>query len=447
MNYNYPIITILGDNNTGKSFLYNILTKTNMAIVNHIPGFTRDRQYGYAIINKYPYICVDTGNFYQNNNKLDNVLHLVKKQTIEAIIESHLVILLIRGTILNNIDYEFIKIVRSYNKKVIMIINTKEQINILDFMSLGLIFFKIDLYNYKDNKKLYKIIYSYIKTLYKKENTNFINKNKYVYKKQIIKVSIIGMPNVGKSTFINKVLKKDRVIVNNLPGTTRNSIYITLQTKYNYDIILIDTPGIKKKTNCSISLESINKTLISIKESNIVLFILDGTKQNLYNQDISLIEYIIKQGKPIIIIINKFDLITLNIYHNMQHFIYKKFKFLPITYISAKIGIGINKVFKLIYQIYNLSITNIQTSKLMKILYAAINAVKPNMYKRKIIKIKYIHVIKYCPLILLVHGNYVTKLNQHYKRYLINFFSKQLTYIGIPILFKFKDNTNPYIKK
>ncbi|WP_168894956.1 ribosome biogenesis GTPase Der [Enterobacteriaceae endosymbiont of Donacia tomentosa] len=448
MDLDNPIITILGDANVGKSSLYNALTKTNDAIVNNISGFTIDRKYGDALIKNYKFICVDTGS-YNYHNKFSKKNPFIKKQILYVIKESNLILLIIKGDKITSIDYKIINIIRVHNKQALILINKKNK-NFLDieFYSIGFQVYLINILNKKDILKLRKILLPYIKNFYQKKRYNNIKKQNTIFYNKDIKLAIIGMPNVGKSTLVNNILNEERVITNHTPGTTRDNIIISLNkcSGFKKNIILIDTAGIrKKKINDKIEKFSIIKTFQSIKQSNIVLFMINGEKKIFCRQELSIIRYILAQRKAIIILINKTDLITFREVENIKKLIRQKFYFLPIISISAKLNKNINNIFKIVYKIYNISNQIFNTSKLMKILHLAIDNLSPPMCKGKKIKLKYIHPTKKYPLTLKIHGNQVTKLNNNYKRYLLNFFHNKLQYFGTSIILKFQENKNPYI--
>ncbi|WP_168819048.1 ribosome biogenesis GTPase Der [Enterobacteriaceae endosymbiont of Plateumaris rustica] len=455
---NYPIVTIVGAPNSGKSTLYNSLTKTNKALVNNISGFTRDRNYGYVKINKYQFICIDTGSIINDikTKKTELSNFLVNKQTFQAIKESDLILFIIKGFYLTSLDYEIINKIRIYKKKIIIILNRKN-INFYEkeFYSLGYQLYNVNIIDINNINKLCIFLLPYIKNIFLKKNKikNKNYKNISYINNNNVKLAIIGTPNVGKSTLINKILKEERMIVNHTAGTTRDSISIPIKDinqtikKYFTNLVIIDTAGIKKKNKIkNIEKNIINESFKSIKKSNIILFVIDGFKEIFSNQDTSIINYIINQGKPIIIAINKFDLIKLKKIKQIKKIIKIKFPFIPIIFISAKYGIGLKNLFKSLFNVYNLTNQKINTSKLMKIMYLAINNFPPPMIKKYRIKLKYIHVGKYNPLTLIIHGNQVTKLENNYKRYLSNFLYKKLELFGIPIFLKFKENKNPYIK-
>lgn len=444
MKYKYPIITILGDSNVGKSSLYNILTKKYDALVNKIPNFTMDRKYGQANIKNYKFICVDTVSY----NKFEQKKSLIKEQILLSIKESNLILLIVKGDKLNITDYKIINIIRKHNKKIIILLNIKKKyFSDTEFYSLGIDFYQINILNKNDILKFQKILFFHINKIYiKKKFLNKLNKKFLVKNKnRNIKLAIIGMPNVGKSTLINKFVNEKRIIIDNIPGTTRENISISLN-HLNKNITITDTAGIKKKNKIINQREkiSINESYKIIKKSNIILYIINGEKKNFCNQDIKIIKYIILQKKPIIILINKIDLIKLQDIIFIKKLIKKKFKYFPIVSISAKFIINLKNIFKLIYKIYNISKKIYNTSKLMKILNLATTLVLPPMYNGRRIKLKYIHQVKNNFLIFKIYGNQLTKLNNNYKSYLLNFFYKKLKCIGNIINFKFKENKNPY---
>ncbi|QJC33538.1 ribosome biogenesis GTPase Der [Enterobacteriaceae endosymbiont of Donacia provostii] len=444
INY-YPIITIMGDNNVGKSSLYNILIEKYDSLVNKIPNFTIDKKYSEAIIKNIKYICIDTISY----NKITENNFLVKNQILLSIQESNLILLLIRGNKLNLLDYKIIDYIRKYNKQAILILNMNKKIFLdNDFYALGFKFYLINIKNNIDILKLKEILYKNIKKIsFKKKNNLIYNK---IYKKnpKNIKVAIIGMPNVGKSTLVNKFINEKRMFVNNKPGTTRESVYLPLNNFNNIykNIVLIDTSGIKKKNKIKNKTEkfSILESYKTIYKSDIILYIINGEKKIFCKQDIQLIKYIISKNKMIIIIINKIDLLNKENILFIKKLIKIKFKFFPVITISAKLIVNLSYILNLIYKIYNKSKKIYSTSKLMKILYSATSLVLPPLYHGKRIKLKYIHQIKNHPLLFKIHGNQVQKLTNNYKRYLINFFYNKLKCFGNIISIKFQENKNPY---
>ncbi|WP_408608455.1 ribosome biogenesis GTPase Der [Candidatus Annandia adelgestsuga] len=357
-------------------------------------------------------------------------------------------------------DYEITKYLRYiYKKKIFLIVNKVDNENLkncsYEFYKLGFknISFLSTAHHYGIKKFLDIKLIPYIKNIKKKNNLNKNYEFKFYYnniKKNNIKIAIIGSPNVGKSTLINFLYKSKRIIVDNKPGTTRDSIYVPI--KYNNKLYtFIDTAGIKKKNNIDSIIEkfSIIRSFKEIKISKIIILIID-VKINISQKDLSLIYNIIKSGKAIIIAFNKSDKISKYQKINIKNNIINKFKFInfiPICFISALYGKGIKYLFFLIQKVLNLNNKKkINTSLLNKILNESTSKHPPSIYKKYRTKLKYAHIGTYDPFTIIIHGNHINGINNIYKKYLINFFRIKLNIIGIPIKIIFKESNNPYIK-
>ncbi|MCR3756373.1 MAG: 50S ribosomal subunit stability factor [Candidatus Westeberhardia cardiocondylae] len=465
-------IALIGRKNVGKSALFNKLTNTKNFNINY-PIFTRDRKYGKIKWKNNECTIIDTGGLNRSNEKLDNK---IKEQSIMAINESNMVLLVTDGSLkYMEIDKNIAQSLRNfYYKKTIIIINKKKSINLNNISnniySLGIKeIFHISKLQKSSIEFLKKKIFS---ILYKKIHTNNIKNqnicNKY-FKKNIqiskknynfeqykttesvlTKISIIGRPNVGKSTFINCVIGKKRTITHNKPGTTQENIYITTKIN-NKKYMLIDTAGINKYHH--IKKKDINishiQTIQAIKNSNIVLLLIDIFPEA-YKQNTSILNFILKQKKILIILINKCDLINnkkKNILKKNINFQFKYNKFIQIYFISAKYKIGISNLFQNINTIYENSIKKINTALINKIMHIAIKKHNLPIIQKKQIKLKYAHIVKYDPLIIIIHGSQTKYLSNSYKRYLTSFFYKNLGIKSIPIQIKFKENLNPFLNK
>ncbi|MFI4847417.1 MAG: ribosome biogenesis GTPase Der [Candidatus Makana argininalis] len=446
-----PIITIVGHQNVGKSTIFNRLTKTNKALVQNNPGLTRDRQYGYFKCKNIKCILVDTGGIKNSKNEIDLK---ILKQTFLAIEESNIILFVLDGKKgITNEDINIAKKLRKIKKKKFIIVNKTDCLNINlyknEFYKLGMgkIFFISAKHNigiYKFTKYLNVFINSIEKNNYYKNNVeifkNDIINNDYKkknIKSKIIKISIIGRPNVGKSTLINKLIKNDRLLVHNTPGTTRDSIINYIKYKDN-KYILIDTAGIKKKRNIFSKLEiiSIIKTFDSINKSNISLLMIDAS-EGVLKQDISLINLIIKKGVSIIILVNKCDKITLQ----DKKIIKKKldikinfFKFIKIHFISALKEEGIFKIFKSIKKIFNQYKLKLNSALVTKVIKKSINNNKISIFKNNLIKFKYAHIGGYNPLKIIIHGNNLKYIKKNYKKYILNYFRFFFNLSGIPVI-------------
>ncbi|AWH90226.1 ribosome biogenesis GTPase Der [Buchnera aphidicola (Melanaphis sacchari)] len=449
-----PIIALIGRTNVGKSTLFNVLTQKRNALVNNQPNLTRDRNYSSFYLKKNKITIIDTAGF---DFELEKIKKETYKQTLIAIKECDLILFLVsaRDGVMAQ-EYEISKEIRKYEKKIILIINkidgVKDISKINEFYSLGFI----------ENAKISASNNQGINTLIKKYLTPWIQskfdpkklkKNSQIHPKipkKIIKISCIGKPNVGKSTLINSILKQERLITSHIPGTTLDSIPISIDhNKKNYTFI--DTAGISKKRHSKNKIEKISiiKTLKNIEKTNISLLIIDATLK-ISNQDLTLANIIEKCGKPVIIVINKWDLINKLEKKILKKLIRKQLEnhiFSEIHFISALHKIGLSKIFKSINKIFQKSQKKIATSLLVKTMYSAIQRHRPPIIHGRRIKLKYAHLGSSNPFKIIVHGNQVKYLSLSYKKYLKKYFYNALNMNGIPIQIEFKETKNPYIFK
>ncbi|WMY95375.1 MAG: ribosome biogenesis GTPase Der [Arsenophonus sp.] len=468
-----PIIALVGRSNVGKSTLFNRLTNSRDALVADVPGLTRDRKYGRAFLLGQEFIIIDTGGINSSEEKIQ--LHIFS-QSLLAIQEADIIFFLVdinSGII--SLDYKFMKNLRSSNKEIYLLVNKTDG---CDFNNIFSNFCVLGIKNIYPIAALYgfgifSLIKKVISSCYKKkiideirlplkfsnsfdflsrEKKNVINntqENPFDPFLLPIKLAIVGRPNVGKSTLINSILGEDRVVVYDMPGTTRDSIDIPMERK-KYKYILIDTAGIRKRKNITEKYEkfSVIKTLQSIEYAHVVLLVMDA-KDGVFDQDLSLLDIIVHTGRSLVIVMNKWDAISWRERKSIKSILNLRLnfiKFVRVHFISALNGSGIDHMFQSINESYLSATRRMSTSLLTRMINIAEKKHQPPLIRGRRMKMKYAHAVGYNPPVILIHGNQVGgDIPSAYKRYLSNYFCKKLHMIGTPIRIEFKKSYNPYL--
>ncbi|WP_367680594.1 ribosome biogenesis GTPase Der [Candidatus Fukatsuia anoeciicola] len=467
-----PIIALVGRPNVGKSTLFNRLTHTHDALVADFPGLTRDRKYGRAKLKGHTFIVVDTGGI---DDTKEDIRTQIAGQSLLAIKEADIIFFIVDGRSgLIPADKSIAQHLRSQKKDIYLLVNKIDGIDsnsaIADFYSLGLgeIHSITASHGHGIIQLIEKVMVTFIatkksKSILTKEQFNtfhWLQQKKQYDKKKLennfnlhdlpIKLAIVGRPNVGKSTLTNCILGEKRVLVYDIPGTTRDSIYIPmLRGKHKY--ILIDTAGIRKRGKIKEAIEkfSMLKTLKAIEDSNVVLLIIDA-HDGVSDQDLSLLSFIFNSGRSLVILVNKWDSIKLEDRNKIKEMFNLRFgfiNFIRIHFISAIQGSGINSFFISVQEAYNCSTKKINSSLLTRIMRMAKEEHQPPIIRGRRVKLKYAHAGGHNPPIVVIHGNKVAELTDTYKRYLMNYFRRSLKVMGTPIRLQFKEGNNPFIDK
>ena len=262
-----------------------------------------------------------------------------------------------------------------------------------------------------------------------------------------IKFALVGKPNVGKSTLTNRMLGEERVVVADMPGTTRDSIYIPLE-RNGQKYIVIDTAGVRKrrKVNEAIEKFSIVKTLKAIEDCNVAILVIDA-REHITDQDLSLLSFILDSGRSLVIAVNKWDGLTQEFKDEIKQELDLRLGFVDfarVHFISALHGTGVGNLFDSINEAYESATRRNSSSTLNRVLQAATQEHEPPVSGGRRIKLKYAHAGGYNPPRIIIHGNKVSKMPDSYKRYLINCYRKSLGIMGSPIILEFKEGENPY---
>jgi GTP-binding protein len=262
-----------------------------------------------------------------------------------------------------------------------------------------------------------------------------------------IKLAIIGKPNVGKSTLINRILGEERVVVYDSPGTTRDSIYIPM-VREGREYVLIDTAGVRRRSKVHEVIEkfSVIKTLKAVEDANVVLLVVDA-REGIAEQDLGLLGFTLNAGRALVIAVNKWDGIDQNVKDRVKSELDRRLGFIDfakIHFISALHGTGVGHLYESIEEAYDSATRRVSTSMLTRVMQMSQDDHQPPLVNGRRVKLKYAHAGGYNPPIIVVHGNQVSKLPDSYKRYMMNYFRRSLKVVGTPIQIRFQEGENPF---
>ena len=436
----FTSIAIIGRPNVGKSTLFNKLTKSRQAIVSDFSGLTKDRNYGYISFGEQKSLLIDTGGIAQDDTILKED---IAEQAWIAAEESSLIIFLLDGSQnLNKEDLDILSRLRKLNKTFITVLNK------IDKKSDALI--KEDL-NKKGINNFFEISAEHSKNLL--DLRSFIKKslpNNQTKVPEGKKIAILGRPNAGKSTFINKFIKEDRLIVSEIAGTTIDAISIPFSVNDD-DFVFIDTAGIRKGYRNAHKIEyfSYVRAMHSVETCDVVIFICDAS-EGLVDQDLKIINMVSEMGKPLVLAFNKMDLLTKrqkdDLYETKRvqsNFIDNFFK----IEISGIKGRGFKKLFKVTNNVIENAQKKYTTSSLNKLLEKFTTQSAPPSVNGRQLKLKHIHFGGINPTTLVIHSNQDKKIPQNYKKYLENSFRSSLKLQSIQLKLIFRKSDNPFENK
>ncbi len=455
-----PVIALVGRPNVGKSTLFNRLTKSRDALVANLPGLTRDRQYGHASFAGHSYIIIDTGGISGDEVGVDGKM---AEQSLMAAKEADLVLFMTSAKEgATAADYIIVKQLRLMEKPSILVVNktdgTNEQNSINEFFDLG--FGKPMGTAATQNRGIQQLMRQAFKLLDITEEpieedvtadlseTDDVEQVRDLVKKpEQIKLAIVGRPNVGKSTLINRMLGEERVVVFDLPGTTRDSIYIDME-RHGKKFTLIDTAGIRRRGKVKEVVEkfSVVKTLQAINDANVVIMVIDGS-EGITDQDMSLLGFIIDSGRSLVIAINKWDGLPAEQRDYVKTELPIKLQFASFAkthFISALHGTGVGDLFSSVTKAFTSAYMTMTTRKLTDWLLEAQHKHAPPMVGGRRIKLRMAHAGGHNPPWIIIHGNQTSKLPMSYQRYLSNFFRDKMKLVGTPVRFEFKSSHNPF---
>jgi GTP-binding protein len=431
-----PVVAIVGRPNVGKSTLFNRLTGGKKAIVDDLPGVSRDRNYGNVTWENRSFTLIDTGGFDPDPREL--MISQIREQVQLAIEEADVIIFLSDGKEgLLPADINLVKMLKACGKKVFFSVNKIEKErdydNLPEFYELGV-------------EPLYPISAQHGMGITELLNdvADFLPAESPQEEGKAIRVAIVGRPNVGKSSLVNRILGYKRLIVSEVPGTTRDSIDTPIQY-FGERYLLIDTAGIRKKTRVSLRVErySMVEALKSIERCDIGILILDAT-QGVTEQDARIGGYLYEQGKGTIIVVNKWDLIekdTSSMKKYTEEFRYhlRYLDFAPILFISALTGHRVSEALKLAQQVSHAYRKRLSTSELNRVLKETTDKHPLPFYRKRPLKLYYMTQVSTAPPSFVIFTNHPEAIHFSYERYLINQLRERFGFTGVPLRLIFRE--------
>ena len=428
-----PIVAVVGRPNVGKSTFFNKICGKRISIVDDTPGVTRDRIYADAEWAGHEFTLVDTGGIDEGS---DDVFQSdIKKQALLAVQEADVIVFLVDGRVgVTTNDEEVASLLLRSKTPVVLVVNKLDNFEIektYEFYSLGLGDpYPLSVHQSKGIGDVLDGITSHFKDIELGEETS------------ATKVAVVGRPNVGKSSLVNRLIGKDRVVVSNVEGTTRDAVLVPF--KYNKkDYALVDTAGLRRQRSVErVSVEgySVLRTMSAIDECDVAIIVLDGSQDQISEQDLRIAGYVNEAGKPSVIVVNKWDIKSrskeeyLNLIKNQFAFM----DYFKVIFVSALTGSSTGQIMEKVEESYQNACKRISTGILNDLLHDAILNFEPPAHNGQRVKIKYITQASTNPPTFVLFVNDAKLINFSYRRYLENRFRERVDFSGTPIKFVIK---------
>ncbi|MFO8045411.1 MAG: ribosome biogenesis GTPase Der [Halomonas sp.] len=437
-----PVIALVGRPNVGKSTLFNRLTRSRDALVADFPGLTRDRKYGNGLLGDKTYTVIDTGGISGDEDGIDAAM---AEQSLAAIDEADIVLFLVDARDgLSPADQAIANHLRVNQKKTWLVVNKTDGLDeataTAEFWELGL----------GEPRAIAAAHGRNVTSLIDEVLAPFPERDESIPADtgtKGIRIGVIGRPNVGKSTLVNRLLGEERVVVFDEAGTTRDAIEIPFERR-GKPYVLIDTAGVRRRKNVHEIAEkfSIIKTLEAIKECHVAIVVLDG-RSGLVEQDLHLLDYVLTTGRALVLAINKWDGLEHEAKEKMRAEIKRRLGFTDyadLHFISALHGTGVGDLYPSLERAFASANAHWSTNRLTTILQDAVESHQPPLVHGRRIKLRMAHQGGANPPIIVVHGNQTDSLPEAYRRYLTNTFRKVLKVRGTPMRFEFRSGKNPF---
>ncbi|MDH4056066.1 MAG: ribosome biogenesis GTPase Der [Gammaproteobacteria bacterium] len=440
-----PVIALIGRPNVGKSTLFNRLTKSRDALVADFPGLTRDRQYGFGRVGPVPYIVIDTGGVAGGEAGIEE---LMVEHTVRALKEADVAIIMVDGRAgRTSADEHVASLARRHAKQTWLAVNKSEGLDEAmantEFHSLGL--GNPIAVSAAHGDRIAALMDVVLAPFTGDEPDEEDDKSES--DDRPLRIAVVGRPNVGKSTLINRLLGEDRLVVYDQPGTTRDSIAVPFERDGRH-YLLIDTAGIRRKARVHETVEkfSIVKALQAIEQAEVVIAVLDA-QEGVTEQDVSLLGLVMERGRALVVVTNKWDGLSADHRKKVREDLERRLPFLDFAErmtISALHGTAVGDLLPAAVRAYNAAMRDMSTTELTNELQAAIMTHSPPLVRGRRIKLRYAHQGGRNPPVIVIHGNQTDALPESFRRYLINRFRKAFKLKGTPVRLVFKKGENPY---
>lgn len=435
-----PVLALVGRPNVGKSTLFNRLTNTRDALVADFPGLTRDRQYGYGVHDGKRFIVVDTGGLSPADG--DALARLAEEQAHLALDEADVVFFLGDGRAgLHGADSEIARDLRRRGKPVRVLVNKTEGMGrdvAADFFRLGL--GDPTLISAEHGQGVSNLLDEVLEPFTALADPS-------AAPDKAVRIAIVGRPNVGKSTLVNRLFGEERVLAGNTPGTTRDAIEVPFRFR-DRPYVLIDTAGIRRRAKVTEGVEklSVVKSLQAIETAHVVLALVDA-QDEISVHDARLLGLVAERGRGLVLAVNKWDGLAPDTRDRVREAVDFKLPFLdfmPVHFISAKEGSGFGELMRDVQAVADAARRELKTPELTRALQRMVFEHQPPAILGRRIKLRYAHPGGREPITIVIHGNQTEKLPQSYKRYLMNEFRTQFKLKGLPLRIELKTSDNPF---
>ncbi len=442
-----PVIALVGRPNVGKSTLFNVLTQSRDALVADMPGLTRDRQYGVMELGDDSAILIDTGGLMGDEGDLSE---LMNDQVTQAVNEADLVLMLAdaKDGLLDD-DMAIYRQLKKTGKPVMLLVNKvdgqDENAAISEFFRLGAEkILPLAAAHRRGVGQLRERLQEWFDEhppAREDDDTARDPRHKGTH------LAIVGRPNVGKSTLVNRLLGEDRVLAFDMPGTTRDSIFLPMEWN-GVDYTLIDTAGVRRRGRITDTIEkfSVIKALQAIEKSDVVVVVIDA-REGITDQDLSLLSLVLRNAGSAVLAVNKWDHLPMEHRQRVRDELKRRMAgldWVPVVYISALHGSGLGELMETVDKVHSASIKDLPTGKLSDVLQAAYEKHQPPMVHGRTAKLRYAHSGGKNPQRIVIHGTRTGTLPDAYKRYLEKSFRRAFNLVGTPVVLAFKDSENPY---